>query len=492
MPTATVLSMRRCLPALLALLLAVPMGAEARETSSTRETSLAGRIQKHLGKAGLKAGRYGVVVMTRGDRPRVVYVYDSSRPLVPASAAKILTAATALDVLGPSFRFRTRVTARGQAVEEGVLEGDLVVHGGADPNLSGRFHGGKPLAVLDALAARVRGAGIAHVTGALVLDDGPIDRSYVHPDWSKADLRRWYGAPVSGLSFNDNCIDVTLTGATPGRPARVSLPATAGPWRVVNKVKTVGGRTGAGGRWTKGGKVLELYGRVAPGKRTSFHVPVQDPTRFFGGAFLRALEKRGVRVAGGIRVARDREDRRSGRLVADHESELPPTLAVINRHSQNFYAAMLFKTCGAFAEGRGTWESGASATRAMLERRRVADGGGLILRDGSGLSVKNRISAGTLAQVLSAFDRDILRGPLLYDSLAVSGRSGTLKKRMRARGVAGRVHAKTGTLNDTRARALAGYVDGTKGHPGYVFAILLNGPGASHGVIDNIVWELCR
>jgi D-alanyl-D-alanine carboxypeptidase len=58
--------------------------------------------------------------------------------------------------------------------------------------------------------------------------------------------------------------------------------------------------------------------------------------------------------------------------------------------------------------------------------------------------------------------------------------------------MAGRVHAKTGTLNDTRARALAGYVDGRGGHPGYVFAILLNGPGATHGVIDDVVGELCR
>ncbi len=482
--------MRRCLPLLTLALLLFGSGVEARETSSVRETSLAGRIKKHLKKAGLKAGRYGVVVMTRGERPRVVFVHDSDRLLVPASAAKVLTVATALDVLGPSFRFRTRVTARGQAVDEGTLEGDLVVHGGADPNLSGRFHDGRPLRVLDALAARVREAGITHVTGALVLDDGPLDREFVHEDWSASDKLRWYGAPVGGLSFNDNCIDVSVVGQKTGRPAAVGLAATAGPWRVVNKVKTRVGRTAAGGRWK--GDVLELHGRVAPGKRAAFHVPVSSPTRFFGGAFLRSLEKRGVRVAGGMRPARDREDRRPGRLITEHESELPPTLAVINQKSQNFYASAVFKLCGAYATGRGTWETGAQATKSMLERRRVAGAEALALKDGSGLSPKNRMSAGTLAQVLAAFDRDILRGPLLYDSLAVSGQSGTLRKRLRARGVAGRVHAKTGTLNDTRARALAGYVDGTKGHPGYVFAILLNGPGASHGTIDNVVWELCK
>ena len=47
---------------------------------------------------------------------------------------------------------------------------------------------------------------------------------------------------------------------------------------------------------------------------------------------------------------------------------------------------------------------------------------------------------------------------------------------MRDRNLKGRVHAKTGTLNDTRARGLAGYIDGKGRHPGYVFAILLKRP----------------
>jgi D-alanyl-D-alanine carboxypeptidase/D-alanyl-D-alanine-endopeptidase (penicillin-binding protein 4) len=114
------------------------------------------------------------------------------------------------------------------------------------------------------------------------------------------------------------------------------------------------------------------------------------------------------------------------------------------------------------------------------------------VRDGSGLSPRNRVSAGVLAQVLSSFDADILRGPVLMDSLPVAGESGTLRRRLRGRSVKGRVRAKTGTLNDTRARALAGYLDGRAGAPGYVFAILLNGGGTSHAVIDDLVRELAR
>jgi D-alanyl-D-alanine carboxypeptidase/D-alanyl-D-alanine-endopeptidase (penicillin-binding protein 4) len=168
------------------------------------------------------------------------------------------------------------------------------------------------------------------------------------------------------------------------------------------------------------------------------------------------------------------------------------TLEVLNRNSQNLYASLLYKLSGAALEGEGSWTSGAHAVRAMLERRHIPDGGTTVMRDGSGLSPLNRASAAVLAQVLSSFDRDLLRGPLLYASLPVAGESGTLARRLTGGDVKGRVHAKTGTLNDVRARALAGYVDGQGDDPGYVFAILLNGSGASHGVVDDLVREIAR
>ena len=62
-----------------------------------------------------------------------------------------------------------------------------------------------------------------------------------------------------------------------------------------------------------------------------------------------------------------------------------------------------------------------------------------------------------------------------------------MRKRLRDGAWAGRVHAKTGTLNDVRVRALTGYIDAENGQGGRVFAILLNGGVATHGVIDDVV-----
>ena len=482
--------LRLLLPLFVLLPLCVgPLRADARGSTAVRGT-LAQRLTAKLRKAGVRPGSYGVVVLTRSRVPRVIFAVGHDEPLVPASAAKVLTAAAALDLLGPSHVFRPRITARG-GVRDGVLEGDLVLHGAGDPSLSGRFHDGQPFAVPAALADAVARAGIRRVRGALVLDEGLLDREFVHAEWSAADKRRWYGAPVGGLSFNDNCVDVVVRGGTGAGAAAVDLPAGAGPWTVRNLVRTEPRSSAAvGGRWIEDGRVLELHGRVPPGGRASFNVPVQDPALFLGGAMLRSLASAGVRVDGGLRRPRDEADAAGGEPVAEHDGELPPALEVMNQNSQNFYASLLFKLAGAALDGRGTWESGGRAVEAMLARRGIVDRGTTDMRDGSGLSPRNRVTAGVMVQVLQAFDQDPLRGPLLLASLPVSGESGTLRNRLPS--LRGRVHAKTGTLNDTRARALVGYLDAQGASPGYVFAILLNGGGASHTLADELVLELAR
>ncbi len=488
--------MRRVL--LLLAVFALPLvgadrAAEARGGATARQLSpLAKRIGRIISKAGLKRGSYGIVVMTRGPGRLVRYTNGANNALVPASAAKLMTAAAVLDLVGPSHVFRTRLSMRGQLSADGVLDGDLVLHGAGDPSISGRFFNDEPMTVPVRLAVAAHQAGIRRVRGDLVLDHGGFDRAYVHPDWSAADKRRWYGGPVSGLGFNDGCVDVRVVGSAAGRRAQVDLAAGHAPWRLKNSITTIAkGRAAVGGRWIDDGRTLELHGRVPPKGKAGFHVPVPDPALFLGGAMRTALERANIRVDGGVRHARDSNDARGGTVVGTHEAPLPPALGVMNVRSQNVYASSLFKLAGLAHEGQGTWASGGRAVQAMLRRRLIDDRGTTDMRDGSGLSTKNRLTAGVLAELLHRMDQDPLRGPVLYDSLAVSGVSGTLRKRMQS--LKGRVRGKTGTLNDVRARALAGFVD-RSGKPGSdaVFAIILNGRGAGHHVIDDIVREIAR
>ena len=92
--------------------------------------------------------------------------------------------------------------------------------------------------------------------------------------------------------------------------------------------------------------------------------------------------------------------------------------------------------------------------------------------DGSGLSRLDRLTTGAVVAMLrsSWLDEDLRE--LLIAALPVAGRSGTLDSRMRGTVAAGRVRAKTGTLNE--ASALSGYV-----RRRIAFSVIQNGPGIS-------------
>lgn len=476
------------LPALVVLCL---QGA-VHAAGDTTPGALGARLERRLAAAGVPEAEIGIAVLTLEAVPRPVFGQGQNRALMPASTAKVLTAAAALDLLGPGHAFTTTVTARGE-VSGGVLHGDLVVHGTGDPNLSGRLGGTGPTAVLDGLVQGVKAAGIGRVEGDLVLDDGDFDREYLHPGWTDADKEKWYGAPVGGLAFNDSCVDVTVAPADRADVrALLTLPATSGAWEVENLTTTVSGaRHVVGATWSSSAKSLVVRGSVAQsGGPYTFHVPVPDPVAFFGGAFRRRLAAAGVGVAGALRAARDERDRARGRTVAEHATGLPETLEVMNRRSQNFYASEVFKACGAALGGSGTWITGQAAVEEMLRRRGLGDEGRTAIVDGSGLARANRTTAATLALVLLRFEQDLLRGPVLHRSLAAPGEEGTLDDRLLTRDTRGRLRAKTGTLAQAGAHAMAGVIDGRGSQPPLVFAILVNKrtwKGDPRGLIDDLV-----
>ena len=490
--------MLRTLRPLCLFILATILGlGQAPETASARTgvptTALARRLAAKLDKAGVTTGRRGVVVAERGTDGRLVVRLGGSNSLIPASVAKVLTAAAALDWLGPGHTFDTRVSARGE-IRDGVLIGDLVVHGSGDPSIGASSRSGPPTAVLEQLVKAVQQAGIRRVRGNLVLDDGALDREFVHASWSKSDRASAYGAGIGGLTLSEGCVVVQAKGAArAGGTPRVSFPATSGAYVARSEVKTVGGikHGGLSALFATKERSLRIKGRVPVGKPAGLRAPVPDPVQFFGGAFSKVLGRAGIRVEGQLVIALRAADRRPGRIIGVHRTPLRDVLDPMNRDSRNVMAGTVFKVCGARALGLGSWRNGTEAIHRMAVNRRLDPGPTRIL-DGSGLSLDNRISADLLCDVLRAFDTDPLRGPALLASLPTSGKTGTLRRRMASRRLKGRVHAKTGTLNDKRVRSLAGYIDGKGGKPGYVFAIVLNGRGASHGLIDQLVEELGR
>ena len=150
---------------------------------------------------------------------------------------------------------------------------------------------------------------------------------------------------------------------------------------------------------------------------------------------------------------------------------LAGVLRFMDHESDNFTAEMLLKQLGAGIGLQGTTAAGAQAVLQLLQEQQIPLTGVRIV-DGSGLSRLDRLTTEAVVAMLrsSWLDEDLRE--LLIDALPVAGRSGTLDSRMRGTVAAGRVRAKTGTLNE--ASALSGYV-----RRRYAFSVIQNGPGMS-------------
>ncbi|MDQ3556554.1 MAG: D-alanyl-D-alanine carboxypeptidase/D-alanyl-D-alanine-endopeptidase, partial [Gemmatimonadota bacterium] len=389
--------------------------------------------------------------------------------LAPASNLKLWSTAAALHYLGADFRFTTELWADGP-VREGVLHGDVVLHGTGDPAISTRMLGGDPR-VWDAFADSLRALGVREVRGDVVGDGSRWDRAWTGRGWNPADRSALYAAPVGALAFADNVFTVHLApGSSPGSPATLrTTPATAGI-AIANRVRTVGGaRTAL--RWEHGADSLIVSGEIGAGSGgTARTLPVVDPANFAAAALRASLERRGISVRGATR-SRYTPTVEAGRarLLAIHLS--PPVREVIrvtNHLSHNGQADALLKAAAYVATGTGSWEGGEHAVRVLATEAR-ADSAALRLFDGSGLSRLNRLTARGMVQLLAFMDRSPEAAPF-YASLPVAGDPQGLR-RMAGTPAAGNLRAKTGTIRGVSA--LSGYVRSADGER-LAFSIIVN------------------
>ena len=115
-----------------------------------------------------------------------------------------------------------------------------------------------------------------------------------------------------------------------------------------------------------GGDQVYVDGTL-PARYFRYAVPlaIDDPPKFFGAALRSRLRAAGIELGGSV-VERDVKPDNAWALVASTESDLMPTMAVANKHSQSFYAEQIFKTLAFEKSGRGTWDNALALQRQFL------------------------------------------------------------------------------------------------------------------------------
>ncbi len=478
-----------CSRASLVLLLALVLFGALHDPVAAQETaaeSVAARLKRAEGRSGTAA----VVVIDLADG-KTLLSHNADMLLTPASNMKVLTSAAALCTLGAGFEFVTRVYSRGE-IKDSVLEGDLCLVGGGDPNLSGRFYRGDVLKLFREWATRLKESGIGRVKGDLLFDSSLFGGPSFCEGWPQdGQYLNWYCAEVSALAFNDNCLGIKVTPGKEGEPARIEItPATAFV-KVINETKTVAGRKAiaVGVSRPRGANVFTVKGTV-PGGATwgySGDFTVTDPALFTATVFAETLKAEGLEVTGQIMpftMTADELPKFTVRL--EHKSTLVQALLPVNTNSQNLHAEMLLRHLGVAFAGKGTFKTGEAALLDFLARQKLSREGTVAV-DGSGLAAANRVTANQLAGVLklmaSRKDAEVFK-----KTMAVGGETGTLEKRMKDRLLKGKVFAKTGYI--AGVNALSGYLE--TGGRTLAFAMLMNNCVDARAALDDIVLMLAR
>jgi D-alanyl-D-alanine carboxypeptidase/D-alanyl-D-alanine-endopeptidase (penicillin-binding protein 4) len=282
------------------------------------------------------AANWSMAVMSGDDR--TIFADRADRAVAPASVQKLIVAASALDALGPTYRYHTLFAAQ-QGISDGKLDGNLWLIGSGDPSLqSTDLRNG---------VAMLAHSDLRRIGGGVVVDATALNGPELNPHWERDDDGQDYAAPISAISVD--------------------------------------------------GDTVETH-QVIGGVEQAFWTPMQDVARYVATQTQGMLRARGIVPARPPGVGPAPLD---STVLWDHRSApLQALEGHMLFVSDNHYAEQLLRTVGEEEMNTPDDTGGIVAERQFLERQGIPTPG-LRLFDGSGLSDDNRIAAITLVRLLT-------------------------------------------------------------------------------------------
>jgi D-alanyl-D-alanine carboxypeptidase/D-alanyl-D-alanine-endopeptidase (penicillin-binding protein 4) len=456
------------------------------------------RVDAALAEGHAQKAFWGILVVDR-DTGQIIYELNADHFFTPASNAKIFTSSLAFATLGPSFQFRSTLESVGQLGTDGNLAGDMVFVGRGDPDISNRkfpYAGkvereGPTEKVLQRMVDDAIAKGLKQIEGDIIADDSYYPYDPYPPGWSIGDLFFTFGAPISAVTFNDNCISVEIQPAEMvGEPAIVVVEPAAASETFAHDIKTISadGRPEIGVARQPGPNFLLVRGTIPAG-----HAPIKldlampDPAETLAEALKQIFQSRGVAVTGTVRVRHAPAPEiypDAPEVVGPAPAPLSPTAIVFAEHispplseivrvtnkvSQNLYAELLLRAVGHEKKRFGVTDAGLWVEQDFLKSVGVADGD-VVLTDGSGLSRDDLVTPRSVVQLLS-YDAHQPWGADYISTFPIAGVDGTLENRFKNTRATGEILAKTGALE--RVHGMSGFAT-TNGGEQLIFAVFGN------------------
>ena len=394
----------------------------------------------------------------------IIVSYQENISLTPASNMKLVTTATALEILGSGFYFETPLLYDG-FIQETTLHGNLYIKGVGDPTLGSEFVTDDKENFMNVWMAAVNRAGIQKIAGNIIVLDQLFGYQGVSPKWMWEDMGNSYAPGIYGISVFDNMYRVYLkSSCIDSLTAVLYLDPPVYNLELSNEIKASGDSTDDACVFgIPFAYDMRLYGTI-PANRPSFAVKgaIPDPGLFLAQCFRDYLQKNDITTEGEATTYRLNPVFPTGEkpISVARSVNLASIVQTINVESNNHYAEHLYKVLTVLD----------SIDIPEFWRTKGLDSDALFMYDGSGISPQNAISTGFLIDLLVYMYKQSGNSDAFYQSFPVAGRNGTVTNFLRNTALAGKVRIKSGSLSNVQS--YSGYVE-SKGKR-YAVSLIIN------------------
>lgn len=455
---------------ILSFLLMYAFSADAQSLSSQFKLA----FEKMLDASEYQHATIGILVLNTATGT-IFYEHNSQTGLAPASTQKVITAATALELLERDFQYHTPVSYTG-TIQNGILNGNIIIKGNGDPTLgSWRYEETKEDKILKGIADAVSREGINEIKGHVLVNESGWQSEITPPGWIWQDIGNYYGAGARALNWRENQYDLYLHSRSRLNSAvniLGTLPTYIADLHLESRVTAAAAGSGDnayiylplgfGHGWVRGTIPVNQ-------KRFSISGSMPNPPKQLALNVEAALKKQLPNA-----VAKDylqeyyTEDTGTPFYTITSPS-LDRIVYWFLHKSINLYGEALLKTLGQVKGAGGSTEAGLEVVHDFWGKHGL-DEYTLGMQDGSGLSPGNRITPASLVKVLR-YARTRPWFKAFHEAIPeIHG-----------------IKMKSGTINGVVA--YTGYVGGSSDEK-YTFAFIINNYDGSAGAARRDMWNL--
>ncbi len=431
-------------------------------------------IKKFTSSSQLKYAGVGISVVNM-ETGRTICSNNENMSLTPASTTKLLTTATALEMLGPDYRFETKIMTSGNIDKNGTLQGDLIIFGSGDPTLGSEFLYENNNEFLNEWKNIIEKNEIKSINGNILVVDDLYGYEGVSPRWIWEDMGNYYAPGIYGISVFDNMYRLYLQSFKSGTTPKV---VTTDPEikQLSFENYLIAASNNEDSAYIYG--IPFSYNRTLrgtiPENQTYFIIKgdIPDPGMFLAEILYTHLKTNGINISGQPITSRNATfslpDKNLKEIYVNYGKTLREIIRVTNVRSNNHYAEHLLLRLGLDNKSNvNSRTAGVNKVKSFWKNKGI-NIDGLFMYDGSGLSPNNRISARLLTDLLVYMKTKSRYADAFFESLPIAGKEGTVKSFLKDSN--GKVHLKSGSM--ANVQAYAGYIDNKNKH--YAFSIIVN------------------